>query len=102
MPRAQAHIYGEVDNKTDMRTVFHEIRNDVEEAKSRRTLTELHRRAGYLITLTYAPSWEEKFGARAEALREVAREEFARTARGINRRAKEIGVEPDYAETWGD
>lgn len=35
-------------------------------------MTELYRRAGYLITLTYAPSWAEKFGNVALRLRRVA------------------------------
>jgi hypothetical protein len=96
------HIYGEVDNKTDLKNVFSEIRQDVEKAKSRSDLTELHRRAGYLITLTNASSWEKKFGDDIRDIREVAEEEFATTARKINRRAEEIGVEADYDETWGD
>jgi hypothetical protein len=44
-------------------------------------------RAGYLITLTHAPSWEEKFGQEVVALRKVAEKEFATTARKINYRA---------------
>jgi hypothetical protein len=95
------HIYGEVSSKTDMKRVFGAIRRDVTEAKSRQALTELHRRAGYMITLTYAPSWEEKFGRKAAGLREVGEEEFGKTARKINQRAKAIGTEPDYAESWG-
>jgi hypothetical protein len=96
------HIYGEVDNKTDLKKVFSEIRQDVENAKSRSDLTELHRRAGYLITLTNASSWEKKFGDDIRDIREVAEEEFAKTARKINRRAEEIGVEADYDEAWGE
>src|SRR5689334_19173132 len=46
------HVYGEVDNKTDLKEVFSQIRQDVEHAKSRSDLTELYKRAGYLITLT--------------------------------------------------
>lgn len=96
------HVYGEIDSKTDLKNVFKEIRHDVDEARSREGLTELYKRAGYLITLTHAPSWKEKFGDEAEQLRSLAREEFASTARKINRRAKEIGTEPDYDEKWGD
>jgi len=51
------HIYGEINNKTGMKRVFTEIRRNVAGAKSRPALTELYKRAGYLITLTYAPSW---------------------------------------------
>jgi len=95
------HIYGEVNSKTGLKKVFQEIRQDVEKAKSRPALTELYRRAGYLITLTHAPSWEEKFGREATSLRQAAKEEFATTARKINRRAEAIGSEADYDESWG-
>ena len=96
------HVYGEVDNKTDLRELFREIRKDVDDADSRSDLTELYRRAGYMITLSYAPSWEEKFGDDAEELRDVAEEEFARTAREVNRQAERIGTEADYDESWGE
>jgi hypothetical protein len=95
-------IYGEIDNKTDIEKVFTAIRGDVEKADSRSELTELYKRAGYLITLTYAPSWEEKFGREASSLRKVGEEEFRKTARKINRRAEQIGTGADYDEKWGD
>jgi len=95
------HIYGEIYNKTGMRQVFGEIRRDVDGAKSRPALTELYKRAGYLITLTYAPSWEEKFGEDAVALRHIGEDEFRKTAHKINRRAVKIGTDADYDERWG-
>ena len=95
------HIYGEVRNKTGMKRVFEEIRGDVEGAKSRPALTELYKRAGYLITLTYAPSWEQKFGNDAVALRHVGEDEFRKTAHKINRRAIKLGTDADYDEKWG-
>ena len=95
------HIYGEVDSKTGMKRVFTDIRRDVEGAKSRPALTELYKRAGYMITLTYAPSWEEKFGREAGTLRRVGQDEFRKTARKINRRAHAIGTDADYDERWG-
>src|SRR5262252_4946348 len=94
------HIYGEIHNKTDMRQVFGEIRRDVDGANSRPALTELYKRAGYLITLTYAPSWDQKFGKEASALRDVGEDEFRKTARKINRRATKIGTDADYDEKW--
>jgi hypothetical protein len=95
------HIYGEVNSKADLKKIFGDIRQNVEEAKSRPALTELYKRAGYLITLTHAPSWEEKFGKEAMQLRRLAEEEFGTTARKINRRAEQIGTEADYDEHWG-
>jgi hypothetical protein len=96
------HIYGEVNNTTGFKRVFTGIRRDVDSAASRPALTELYKRAGYLITLTHAPSWQEKFGKKASGLRKVGEEEFRKTARKINRRAAQIGTETDYDEKWGD
>jgi hypothetical protein len=95
------HIYGEINNKTGMKRVFTEIRRNVTDAKSRPGLTELYKRAGYLITLTYAPSWERKFGKDAAALRRVGEDEFRKTAHRINRRAAKIGTDADFDEKWG-
>ena len=100
MPTDQ-HIYGEIDNKTNLRDVFLQIRKDVEGADSRAALTELYRRAGYLITLSYAQSWQEKFGDEIQEIRDVAEDEFGTTARKINSRAQAIGTEADYDEQWG-
>lgn len=47
MMATDRRIYGEVENKTDLREVFTAIREDVEQAASREALTELYRRAGY-------------------------------------------------------
>jgi len=96
------HIYGEVNSKTGLQNIFVDIRHDVDKAKNRAALTELYKRAGYLITLTHAPSWKDKFGRQAGALRKVGEEEFARTARKINSRAGKIGAKADYDEKWGN
>ncbi len=95
------NVYGEVKSKTGMKKVFSEIRKDVGNARSRPALTELYKRAGYLVTLTHAPSWKEKFGKEARELRQVGEKEFSTTAKKINSRAKKIGAEADYDETWG-
>ena len=54
-----------------------------------------------MITLTYAPSWDEKFGRDAAALRRVGQDEFRKTAHKINRQAGAIGTAADYDEKWG-
>ena len=96
------HIYGEIANKTDLKKVFSAIRHGIDEADSRPALTELYKRAGYLITLSHAPSWEKKFGDKATELRHTAESEFSTTVHQINRRAKRVGTEPDYDEHWGE
>jgi hypothetical protein len=95
------HIYGEIKSKTDMKKVFTAIRKDVAHARSRPALSELYKRAGYLITLTHAPSWKEKFGGEARQLRSIGEEEFSKTARKINSQAKKIGEDADFDEKWG-
>jgi hypothetical protein len=95
------HIYGEVENKSDLERIYLQIRREVEQADSRPALTELYRRAGYLVTLTYSPAWEKKFGPEVAELREIAEDGFHKTARKINQRAKQICTDPDYDETWG-
>lgn len=102
MATKQKHIYGEVESKTDLRDVFLSIRKDVEDAGSRADLTELYRRAGYLVSLTSSPAWKKKFEGEVREIRSVAEEEFARTARAINRRAEDVGTDGDYDEKWGD
>ena len=102
MATRDSHIYGEVNSKTGLQNVFVDIRHDVDKARNRAALTELYKRAGYLITLTHAPSWREKFGSQTVTLRKVGEEEFARTARKINQRATKIGAKADYDEKWGD
>jgi len=100
MPNEE-HVYGEVDNEADLRRIFAEIRRDVAQVTSREELTKLYRRAEYLITLTFSPAWQKKFGPMVEELRRVSEGEFRATARAINQRASEIGTEADYDETWG-
>lgn len=97
----QRNIYGEINNRTDMRKVFGSIRRNVDHANSRPALSELYKRAGYLVTLTHAPSWRKKFGRESGQLRKVGEEEFSKTARKINTRARKINARANYDETWG-
>jgi hypothetical protein len=96
------HVYGEINGSTDMKKVFTAIRRDVDDAGSRPALTELYRRAGYLITLTHAPAWAEKFGRKIRRMRAVGEVEFRRTANKINRRARELGAEANFDDEWGN
>ena len=98
---ASGHVYGEVNNKTGLKKIFTHIRRDVAGAKSRPSLSELYKRAGYLITLTYSPAWDKKFGTDANTLRRLGQEEFQKTAKKINSRAKQIGAKADFDEKWG-
>jgi hypothetical protein len=92
---------GHVNKKAYIDLIFGEIRDEIKHAHERERLTELYRRAGYLITLTYAPAWEKRFGDKALGLRREAETDFRKTARLINARAEDIGEKADYDEAWG-
>ena len=93
-------IYGDVHSRTALRAAFREIRRDIGAARSPSALQELYRRAGYVVSLTYEPSWQERFGAELEEIRRLATEEFARSARAINRRAETLRSDDRYEPRW--
>jgi hypothetical protein len=87
-------------NKIDLRRIFREIREDVEKATSHEALTVLYKQTGYDITLTHATPINEKVDRTVKMQRGIAEREFARTVRKINQRAKKIGTEADFNESW--
>lgn len=93
-------IYGDVHSRTALRAAFREIRRDIGAARSPSALQELYRRAGYVVSLTYEPSWQERFGEELTQIRTLATEEFARSARAINRRAEALGSDARYDDRW--
>ena len=93
--------YGHVKSKADIDKIFADIRGEVAQARRREALTELHRRAGYLITLTYAKSWQDHLGDKAAGVRHEAEDDFRKITRLINAHAEKIGVKADYDEAWG-
>ena len=86
--------------KTDLRHVFNEIREDVEKAASREDLTELYKRAAYMILMTHATPLADKSDREMGRRREITERDFAQTVRMINGQAKKIGTEADYNAKW--
>ena len=86
--------------KTDLRHVFNEIREDVEKATSREGLTELYKRAAYIILMTHATPLADKSDREMGRRREITERDFAQTVRMINGQAKKIGTEADYNAKW--
>ncbi|MGE3857108.1 MAG: hypothetical protein AB7G21_09155 [Dehalococcoidia bacterium] len=93
-------IYGDVHSRTALRAAFREIRRDIGTARSPSALQELYRRAGYVVSLTYEPSWRDRFGDELDEIRRLATEEFARSARAINRRSDALGSDARYELRW--
>ena len=86
--------------RIDPRGRFKEIREEVEKSQSREELTELYKRAVYMILMTHSSPINEKTDREMKRKREMTEREFTRTVRLINRHAKKIGIEPDYNENW--
>jgi len=86
-------------DRTDLNRTFREIRQALEKAQSREDLTELYKQSVYMILMTHSTPVDEK-DREMKRRRETTEQEFARTVRMINERAKEIGIEADYDEDW--
>ena len=92
LQRGKHHIYGAVRGVSDIRAINCYIREQIRKAKSRSRITELVRRSLYLYTLTHAPAWKKAFEGKIRRMRQVAKEEYERTARTANKRLDELGL----------
>lgn len=95
-------IITEVNNRTDLRRIFKEIREDIEKANSREDLNKLYKRTVYMIMMTHASPLDVKSDREMKRRREITEREFARTVRMVNRQAKKIGTQADYNEKWDE
>lgn len=91
-------VYGTIESRADLERIFQRLADEVDQAESRLRLTELHKRALYLVVLTRAPSWRSRFDDEADALGAFTMIEFVRTVRRINQRARAIGTWDDYSD----
>lgn len=99
LPR-EPHDKNDVNPRTDLRGTFREIRDRVDTASTKEELTELYKRSVYMILMTHSSPLDEKADKEIKRKRETTEKEFSRVVRMLNRRAKKIGVEPEYSEDW--
>jgi hypothetical protein len=92
-------MLGQVQSKDDFLKAFTSIRGDVGKAKTGADLSDLHEKAGGLMNLTKDNSWLSKAGDVGN-LGDLAKNEYARTSQKINERAREIGADANFSETW--
>lgn len=92
----------EINSVEEMREAFSKIREEVENSSTSVDLIVLYREAGGLIKLMDTPPFIEKAGDKLDEIRRVAEEEFAQTARELNRRVPEVNSRSHFAEKWGD
>ena len=97
---SETHTHVEGNARTDLRGRFKEIREALDQAQSKEELTELYKRAVYMILMTHSSPIDEKVDRDLKRKRETAERQFTRTVRAINRHAKKIGLEADYDENW--
>jgi len=92
----------EVDNLTNLRNIFSEIRADIDNADSSYKLDGIYNRAGYVVVLVNDAFWERKFPEDIDNMRSIAETEFRETARRLNMQAEELGMAGNYDEIWAD
>lgn len=90
-----------IESISDMKQVYADIRGEIPEARSRRKLSTIYRQALSVITHSHTATWEKKYGDLLPKLRATAEKEFTKTIKLLNKRAKALGTEPDYDETYG-
>jgi hypothetical protein len=100
IPTTDDHV--EINSEADMREAFSNIREEVDKSGMSADLIMLYREAGGLIKLLESPPFQERVGAQLDDIRRAAEEEFAQTARELNKRAPEINSTSHFAEKWGD
>ena len=88
--------YGDVTKLGDIREIERNIRREMSEAETPDQIEELKRRSDYLCTLTYAPSWQQRFGRKTVRFRTAARQEDVKTTHAANRFARKHGFEPHF------
>jgi len=91
--KASGHEYGIVRGISDIRAINCHIREEIKtEATTRAMIAKLVRRSKYLYTLTFTPRWKEAFRGKIRRMREVAKEEYTKTAKVANKRLEELGL----------
>lgn len=84
----------------DVRLAFRYVRVETVNAWTRSALSSLYERADFLVALMHAPCWMLCFGDDAREYHEVSIQEFHKTARMINARARRIGLLLIFDEAW--
>src|SRR5215212_7524504 len=93
------NIYGDVTKLGDIRENNRQLRHEMAEAETPSQIEVLKRRSDFLCTLTYAPSWQQRFGRKTVRFRTAARQEDVKTTHAANRFARKRGFEPAF-QPW--
>lgn len=94
------HYTHRIETRADVDRLFQNLYSDVARAHSRADLAELYSRAQYWALLAESPAWRSKFAIGDQSLSLGGTSQFRRVARRINIRAKQIGLDAHFAESW--
>jgi len=89
-----------IESRADVDRLFQDLYWDVAHARSRADLAELYSRAEYWVSLAASPAWRRKFAIGDAPLTLDESSQFQRVARRINIRAKQIGLDAHFSESW--
>lgn len=95
------HVYQAVTGVGDLREINRTIRGEVKIYRTHGKMTQLYRRSMYLVTLTSSYAWKKSFKGSIRRMKDVAKEEFTKTAKSINRRCMELKIDAVYDEVYG-
>jgi hypothetical protein len=90
----------EINSEADMRGAFERLRQKAGASVSAAELRLLYREGADLIEMLDNPPFQERVGDQLDEIRRAAEEEFAETARALNRQGREINAKANYAEVW--
>jgi hypothetical protein len=90
------NLYGSVKSPDDIRKINETIREEMDSVTSQEQLTELKKRSDYLCTLTFAPSWQKRFGEDSARFLQVALEENRKTVAKANSVAEKLKFNVEY------
>lgn len=96
--RTSKIIYGHISGPTSITKINRQIRNDIEQAGDRSEITELVARSRYLWAIVQGPNLETKLKNKGKYgdTKQRVKDEYNKTAKKANRRAKELGFEANY------
>jgi hypothetical protein len=94
------NIYGEIRSLDEFRSLFLQLRDEVEKVDDRQGLTEIKERSEYLCTLADNPVWRDEYDRGGEKALDVAMTEDLELSKLLNERARELVVGGHAYRPW--
>lgn len=93
--------YDDLNTTADLATYFSRTYKAIDEAENRTQLDAIYEDVIGLVKFTYSLRWREKFGdVDADDYQKFVVTKYQKVSQMLNRRARELGSEPDFSEEW--